>query len=64
MANGISQAAPRHTMKWDSLGGEVVAALPEEQPAAEARDQVRTTAQLTSFSVLRCSNRGARVGVN
>lgn len=35
----------------------MVSALPEDHPAAEARDQVRATAQLTSLSVL------AQVGV-
>lgn len=30
----------------------MVAALPEDHPAAEARDRVRATAQLTSLSVL------------
>lgn len=35
----------------------MAAALPEDHPAAEARDQVRATAQLTGLSVL------AQVGV-
>lgn len=35
----------------------MVAALPEDHPAAETRDQVRATAQLTGLSVL------AQVGV-